>query len=175
MRRARERRARSIRCGTRCRCSCSPACACRRSTRRRNTSCATIRCCSSSGRVMRARCCVVTPFAWHRAGQASGARDKLRLQLVRSLMLVLATLGFFGGLALPAAGRSVGDHVPRADLRRRAVMAAAARARDARAADRVDRGLRRHPDPAAARLGRHAPGRGRCSSAPRSRTRFTSC
>ena len=38
--------------------------------------------------------------------------------------------------ALPAAGRRLGDHVPRADLHRRAVAAGAGRAADARALDR---------------------------------------
>ncbi len=39
-------------------------------------------------------------------------------------------------LALPAAGRRLGDHVPRADLHRRALAAGAGRAADARALDR---------------------------------------
>jgi drug/metabolite transporter (DMT)-like permease len=41
---------------------------------------------------------VVTPFALHRAGPGFWQTRKLKLQLLRSLMLVLATLGFFGGL-----------------------------------------------------------------------------
>lgn len=50
---------------------------------------------------------VVTPFAWHRAGPGFWRTRKLGLQLVRSLMLVLATLGFFGGLRyLPLAEAS---------------------------------------------------------------------
>jgi drug/metabolite transporter (DMT)-like permease len=50
---------------------------------------------------------VVTPFAWHRAGTRFFRTRSLRLQLLRSLMLVLATLGFFGGLRyLPLAEAS---------------------------------------------------------------------
>jgi drug/metabolite transporter (DMT)-like permease len=50
---------------------------------------------------------VVTPFAWHRAGTRFFRTRRLRLQLLRSLMLVLATLGFFGGLRyLPLAEAS---------------------------------------------------------------------
>lgn len=49
----------------------------------------------------------VTPFAWHRAGRSFWRTRRLRLHLVRSLMLVLATLGFFGGLRyLPLAEAS---------------------------------------------------------------------
>jgi len=50
---------------------------------------------------------VVTPFAWHRAGRGFWRTRKLRVQLLRSLMLVLATLCFFGGLRyLPLAEAS---------------------------------------------------------------------
>src|SRR6476646_10037519 len=50
---------------------------------------------------------VVTPFAWQRAGPGFWRTRKLWLQLLRSLMLVLATLGFFGGLRyLPLAEAS---------------------------------------------------------------------
>jgi drug/metabolite transporter (DMT)-like permease len=50
---------------------------------------------------------VVTPFAWHRTGPSFWRTGKLRLQLLRSLMLVLATLGFFAGLRyLPLAEAS---------------------------------------------------------------------
>ena len=50
---------------------------------------------------------VVTPFAWQRAGKGFWRTQKLRLQLLRSLMLVLATIGFFGGLRyLPLAEAS---------------------------------------------------------------------
>ena len=50
---------------------------------------------------------VVAPFAWHRAGPGFWRTRKLRLQLLRSGMLVLATLGFFGGLRyLPLAEAS---------------------------------------------------------------------
>ena len=50
---------------------------------------------------------VVTPFAWHRAGPRFFHTRRLRLQLLRSLMLVLATFGFFGGLRyLPLAEAS---------------------------------------------------------------------
>jgi len=50
---------------------------------------------------------VVTPFAWHRAGRRFFRTRRLGLQLLRSLMLVLATLGFFGGLRyLPLAEAS---------------------------------------------------------------------
>jgi hypothetical protein len=49
----------------------------------------------------------VTPFAWHRAGRSFWHTRRLPLHLVRSLMLVLATLGFFGGLRyLPLAEAS---------------------------------------------------------------------
>jgi drug/metabolite transporter (DMT)-like permease len=49
----------------------------------------------------------VTPFAWHRAGPSFWHTRRLTLHLVRSLMLVLATLGFFGGLRyLPLAEAS---------------------------------------------------------------------
>jgi drug/metabolite transporter (DMT)-like permease len=50
---------------------------------------------------------VVTPFAWQRTGPGFWRTRKLRIQLLRSLMLVLATLGFFGGLRyLPLAEAS---------------------------------------------------------------------
>ena len=50
---------------------------------------------------------VVTPFAWQRTGPGFWRTRKLRVQLLRSLMLVLATLGFFGGLRyLPLAEAS---------------------------------------------------------------------
>lgn len=50
---------------------------------------------------------VVTPFAWHREGSRFWRTRKLKLQLTRSLMLVLATFGFFGGLRyLPLAEAS---------------------------------------------------------------------
>lgn len=49
----------------------------------------------------------VTPFAWHRAGPSFWHTRRLPLHLMRSLMLVLATLGFFGGLRyLPLAEAS---------------------------------------------------------------------
>jgi len=49
----------------------------------------------------------VTPFAWHRAGPSFWHTRRLPLHLVRSLTLVLATLGFFGGLRyLPLAEAS---------------------------------------------------------------------
>ena len=47
---------------------------------------------------------VVTPFAWHRAGPGFWRTRKPGMQLLRSLFLVLATLGFWGGLRyLPLA------------------------------------------------------------------------
>jgi drug/metabolite transporter (DMT)-like permease len=50
---------------------------------------------------------IVTPFAWNRGGAGFWRTRKLKVQLVRSLMLVLATLGFFGGLRyLPLAEAS---------------------------------------------------------------------
>jgi drug/metabolite transporter (DMT)-like permease len=50
---------------------------------------------------------VVTPYAWHRAGARFWRTGKLRLQLLRSLFLLLATLGFWGGLRyLPLAEAS---------------------------------------------------------------------
>jgi len=49
----------------------------------------------------------VTPFAYHRIGKSFWRTRRLGLHLVRSLMLVLATLGFFGGLRyLPLAEAS---------------------------------------------------------------------
>ena len=41
---------------------------------------------------------VVTPFALHRAGRGFWRTRRLPLQLLRSLFLLLATLGFWGGL-----------------------------------------------------------------------------
>lgn len=50
---------------------------------------------------------VVTPFAFHRAGGGFWRTRKLGLQLLRSLFLLLATLGFWGGLRyLPLAEAS---------------------------------------------------------------------
>ena len=50
---------------------------------------------------------VVTPWAWHRAGHGFWRTRKPRLQLLRSLFLLLATLGFWGGLRyLPLAEAS---------------------------------------------------------------------
>ena len=50
---------------------------------------------------------VVTPFAWHRAGRGFWRTRRPRLQLLRSLFLLLATLGFWGGLRyLPLAEAS---------------------------------------------------------------------
>ena len=50
---------------------------------------------------------VVAPFAWHRAGPGFWRTAKPGLQLLRSLFLVLATLGFWGGLRyLPLAEAS---------------------------------------------------------------------
>ena len=50
---------------------------------------------------------VVTPFAWHRAGPGFWRTRKPGLQLSRSLFLLLATLGFWGGLRyLPLAEAS---------------------------------------------------------------------
>ena len=50
---------------------------------------------------------VVTPWAWHRGGRRFWRTGKLRLQLLRSLFLLLATLGFWGGLRyLPLAEAS---------------------------------------------------------------------
>ena len=47
---------------------------------------------------------VSTPIAWHRAGNGFWRTKHLRVQLLRSLCLVLATLLFFGGLRyLPLA------------------------------------------------------------------------
>ena len=68
--------------------------------------------------------------------RASGARGSLPLQLLRSAFLLVATVCFFARAALPAARRRLGDHVPRADLHRRALAAGAGRAADARALDR---------------------------------------
>lgn len=50
---------------------------------------------------------VVTPFAWHRAGSGFWRTRQLRMQLLRSLFLLCATLGFWGGLRyLPLAEAS---------------------------------------------------------------------
>jgi drug/metabolite transporter (DMT)-like permease len=50
---------------------------------------------------------VVTPFAWHRSGPGFWRTRKPALQLLRSLFLLLATLGFWGGLRyLPLAEAS---------------------------------------------------------------------
>ncbi|MGE5168925.1 MAG: DMT family transporter [Rudaea sp.] len=50
---------------------------------------------------------VVTPFAWQRTRGAFWRTRKPKLQLLRSLFLVLATLGFWGGLRyLPLAEAS---------------------------------------------------------------------
>ena len=50
---------------------------------------------------------VVTPFAWQRAGRGFWRTRKPGLQLLRSLFLLLATLGFWGGLRyLPLAEAS---------------------------------------------------------------------
>jgi drug/metabolite transporter (DMT)-like permease len=47
---------------------------------------------------------VVTPFVWHRAGPYFWRTRNLRLQLVRSAFLMVATVCFFGGLRyLPLA------------------------------------------------------------------------
>ena len=52
---------------------------------------------------------VVTPFAWHRAGPGFWRTRKPGLQLLRSLFLVLATLGVWGGLRYspPAEASSI--------------------------------------------------------------------
>lgn len=50
---------------------------------------------------------VVTPFAWHRAGPGFWRTRRLALQLARSSLLLIATLGFFGALRyLPLAEAS---------------------------------------------------------------------
>lgn len=50
---------------------------------------------------------VVTPFTWHRAGNRFWRTGRLRLHLVRSAFLLLATLLFFAGLRfLPLAEAS---------------------------------------------------------------------
>jgi drug/metabolite transporter (DMT)-like permease len=50
---------------------------------------------------------VVTPFAWHRGGPGFWRTRRPAMQLLRSLFLVLATLGFWGGLRyLPLAEAS---------------------------------------------------------------------
>lgn len=47
---------------------------------------------------------VTTPIAWHRGGSGFWRTRHLRMQLARSLFLVIATLSFFGGLRfLPLA------------------------------------------------------------------------
>ena len=50
---------------------------------------------------------VVTPWAWHRAGSGFWRTRRRRLQLVRSALLLVATICFFGGLRfLPLAEAS---------------------------------------------------------------------
>jgi drug/metabolite transporter (DMT)-like permease len=50
---------------------------------------------------------VTTPMAWHRVGPGFWRTRRLRIQLVRSLCLVIATMSFFGGLRfLPLAEAS---------------------------------------------------------------------
>ncbi|MBS0327964.1 MAG: DMT family transporter [Proteobacteria bacterium] len=50
---------------------------------------------------------VVTPFAWHRSGGSFWRTRSVGLQLLRSLFLLCATLGFWGGLRyLPLAEAS---------------------------------------------------------------------
>lgn len=50
---------------------------------------------------------VVTPYAWHRAGRGFWRTRRPGMQLLRSLFLLLATLGFWGGLRyLPLAEAS---------------------------------------------------------------------
>lgn len=50
---------------------------------------------------------VVTPFAWHRVGHGFWRTRNLRMQLVRSALLLAATVGFFAGLRyLPLAEAS---------------------------------------------------------------------
>jgi drug/metabolite transporter (DMT)-like permease len=61
--------------------------------------------------VVWARCAgqmlVVTPFAWHRAGPGFWRTRRLRLQLIRSALLLTATVCFFGALRfLPLAEAS---------------------------------------------------------------------
>ena len=55
---------------------------------------------------------VVTPIAWHRGGNGFWRTRHLKVQLVRSLMLVLATAAFFGALRfLPLAEGSAMNFV----------------------------------------------------------------
>jgi drug/metabolite transporter (DMT)-like permease len=50
---------------------------------------------------------VVTPYTWHRAGHDFWRTRNLRMQLVRSTLLLVATCGFFAGLRyLPLAEAS---------------------------------------------------------------------
>ena len=50
---------------------------------------------------------VVTPFAWHRAGPGFWRTKRLPMQLLRSSLLLAATICFFGGLRfLPLAEAS---------------------------------------------------------------------
>ena len=50
---------------------------------------------------------VVTPYTWHRAGHGFWRTRNLRMQLVRSTLLLVATCGFFAGLRyLPLAEAS---------------------------------------------------------------------
>jgi drug/metabolite transporter (DMT)-like permease len=50
---------------------------------------------------------VVTPYTWHRAGHGFWRTRNLRMQLVRSALLLVATCGFFAGLRyLPLAEAS---------------------------------------------------------------------
>ena len=103
---------------------------------------------------------VVTPFARHRGGPRFWRTRNLRMQLVRSACLVVATMLFFRRLALPAAGRGVRDHVPGARHHRGPVATGTGRASDARALGSGDHRLRRNPGTAAARIVDPASGRG---------------
>jgi drug/metabolite transporter (DMT)-like permease len=87
---------------------------------------------------------VVTPFAWHRAGHGFWRTKHPWQQLLRSALLLAATIGFFGGLRYLPLAEGVVDHLHGADDRRRAVVADAGRATDARAHGRVHRRLLRH-------------------------------
>ena len=86
---------------------------------------------------------VTTPIAWHRAGSGFWRTRHLRMQLARSVCLVIATAVLLRRAALPAARGRLRHHLPRADVRDRPVDAGAGRAADARALALGDRRIRR--------------------------------
>ncbi len=96
---------------------------------------------------------IVAPFAWHRCGSGFWRTRRLPLQLLRSAMLLGATVCFFGGLRyLPLAeGSAILFLAPVFIVMLSRTVSG--RASDARALDRVAHGFRRCADPVAAGIG----------------------